>query len=308
MLSRTDMRFFVYTPSINRLNYCLNCLGEAVLGQTATPLKKLNRNINEIATRTIWNIRAMVLEEPSIIINTKLGNYNCFHFDYSGGDKVKMNKKLLEFALAFIFIVILATPLVSAKPTSAANNPKSISFVWHSENGAGTPVEGGLKINPPWAIPIDPDSIPPVLSPDTKVTHGISAWTLNPAFSNYIQIGEESASNPPIPIDAETGYEGTLYVQTVVHSPTLTLLNYRVYEKVMWGDDNVNYIEIMCLERASLDLSGPFPVFYASGTFNGHGVIDGQKVQVTGIREGFTDPMIGFVLECSGTIRFAGKA
>jgi hypothetical protein len=48
--------------------------------------------------------------------------------------------------------------------------------------------------------------------------------------------------------------------------------------------------------------------FYASGTFNGHGMIDGQKVQVTGIREGFVDPMIGFVLECYGTIRFAGNA
>ena len=60
----------------------------------------------------------------------------------------------------------------------------------------------------------------------------------------------------------------------------------------------------MCLERASYeDLD-----FYASGTFNGHGVIDGQKVQVTGIREGFVDPMIGFVLECYGTIRFAGNA
>ena len=206
-----------------------------------------------------------------------------------------MNKKLVGFALAFIFIVMLAAPLVSAKPTSAANNPKSISFLWHSENGASTPVD--VMTNPPWAE-----------GDEVIVTHTQAVWNLNPAGNNYVQIGEESASNPPIPIDAETGYEGTLYVQTVVHSPTLTLLNYRVYEKVMWGDDNVNYIEIMCLERASLDLSGPFPVFYASGTFNGHGVIDGQKVQVTGIREGFTDPMIGFVLECSGTIRFAGKA
>ena len=68
----------------------------------------------------------------------------------------------------------------------------------------------------------------------------------------------------------------------------------------MWDD---NYIEIMCLERASYDENG----FYASGTFNGHGVVDGQKVQVTGIREGFVDPSIGFVLECYGTIRFAGN-
>jgi hypothetical protein len=215
-----------------------------------------------------------------------------------------MNKKVLGMALAFVFLALLATPLVSAKPTSAANNAKSISFVWHSENGGGPDPE--LKVNPPWAEEG---------SSDVKVTHGQRDWELNPDFNNYVQIGEESESNPPIPIDAETGYEGKLYVQTVVHSPTLTLLNYRVYEKIMWEDDNVKYIEIMCLERASLEIIGfdpetgdPIFAFYASGTFNGYGVIDGQKVQVTGIREGFVDPSIGFVLECYGTIRFAGKA
>ena len=59
----------------------------------------------------------------------------------------------------------------------------------------------------------------------------------------------------------------------------------------------------MCLERASYEGLD----FYASGTFNGHGVIDGQKVQVTGIREGFVDPMIGFVQECYGKIWFTGN-
>ena len=59
----------------------------------------------------------------------------------------------------------------------------------------------------------------------------------------------------------------------------------------------------MCLERASCeDLD-----FYANGTFNGYGVIDGQKIQVTGIRKGFVAPMIGFILEWCGTIRFAGN-
>jgi hypothetical protein len=62
----------------------------------------------------------------------------------------------------------------------------------------------------------------------------------------------------------------------------------------------------MCLERGTYDMIAG--EFYASGTFNGHGVIDGRKVQVTGIREGFVDLTIGFVLECSGTIRFAGNA
>jgi hypothetical protein len=214
-----------------------------------------------------------------------------------------MNKKVLGIALAFVFLALLATPLVSAKPTSAANNPKSISFMWHSENGYGTPVEGGLKINPPWAEIIDPG--PPPVIPDAKVTHTISIWNLNPAGDNYVQIGEDD----PIPIDAEN-YEGTLYVQTLYSTPTITALNYRVYEKIMWGDGN--YIEIMCLERAHAEVlfdpeGNLIGDFYASGTFNGYGVIDGQKVQVTGIREG-SFQAVGFVLECYGTIRFAGNA
>jgi len=203
-----------------------------------------------------------------------------------------MNKKILGFALAFVFLVMLAAPLVSAKPTSAANNPKSVSFMWHSENGAGTMMEGYPRVNPPWAE---------LNSPEMKVSHGRSVWNLNGMFSNYVQIGEDA----PITIDADTGYEGELYVVNVVKGPGAGSLNYRVYEKIMWGDDN--YIEIMCLERGTYDLSGPIPEFYASGTFNGHGVIDGQKVQVTGIREG-SFQAIGFVLECYGTIRFAGKA
>ena len=195
-----------------------------------------------------------------------------------------MNKKVLVIALAFVFLALLATPLISAKPTSAANNSKAVSFMWHSENGEQVPIEGGIKTNPPWAE-----------GGDVKVTHSISSWNLVDIFNNYVQIGEED----PIKI-YDAGYEAELHVQVVATSPTSAALNYRVYETIMWDD---NYIEIMCLERASYDENG----FYASGTFNGHGVVDGQKVQVTGIREGFVDPSIGFVLECYGTIRFAGN-
>lgn len=201
----------------------------------------------------------------------------------------EVNRKVLGIAVFLLAVAMLATPLVSAKPTSAANNPKSISFLWHSENGASTITES--KTNPPWAVPMSPDAI---------VSHTQAVWNLNPEGDNYVQIGEDEDDR--IPIDAETGYEGNLYVQTVASSPTSAAMNYRVYETIMWGDDD--YIEIMCLERASADING----FYASGTFNGHGMIDGQKVQVTGIREGFVDPSIGFVLECYGTIRFAGNA
>lgn len=198
-----------------------------------------------------------------------------------------MNRKIVATFFVLMTISILTIPLVSAKPTSATNNPKAISFMWHSENGGGPPPEG--KTNPPWAE-----------GDEVIVSHMQRDWELNPAGNNYVQIGEDA----PITIDAATGYEGHLYVQSVTKSPGIGALNYRVYEKVMWGDGN--YIEIMCLERASYDMTGPIPQFYASGTFSGHGEIDGQKVQVTGVREGTLLPT-GIVLECYGTIRFAGN-
>jgi len=202
-----------------------------------------------------------------------------------------MRKKLLAvFGILFV-VSILATPMVSAKPTSATSNPNSMSFMWHSENGIGLPPEA--RTNPAWAE-----------GDEVIVSHTQRDWELNPEGINYVQIGEESVTNPPIPIDAETGYEGHLYVQIVTKSPGVGALNYRVYEKVMWGDGN--YIEIMCLERASYDMTGPVPEFYASGIFSGIGEVDGQKVQVTGVREGILLPT-GIVLECYGTIRFAGN-
>ena len=200
-----------------------------------------------------------------------------------------MKKKLLGvFGILFV-VVMLTTPFVSAKPTSAANNPKSVSFMWHSENGWNDIFE--RKINPPWA---EPDS------PEQRVSHGKAFWYLNPEANNYVQIGDET----PIPIDAETGYEGLISTNVQIPEPGVGAINYMVYEKIMWGDNN--YIDIKCIERAHYDMAAE--EFYASGTFTGHGIIDGQKVQVTGIREGFFDiDIMAFVLECYGTIRFAGN-
>jgi hypothetical protein len=206
----------------------------------------------------------------------------------------ELNKKISGIVFSILTLALLVAP-VMAKPTSATNNSKSVSFVWYSSNGGGTAMD--VMTNPPWAE-----------GDEVIVTHSYVVWDLAPApiGNNYVQIGGDA----PITIDAITGYEGDLYVQTVTKSPGFGQLNYRVYERIMWGEDNCNYIEIMCLERAYYEPSPDPPMyvhFYASGIFSGHGVIDGQKVQVTGIREGSFQMGIGFVLECYGTIRFAGK-
>lgn len=155
------------------------------------------------------------------------------------------------------------------------------------------PVEGTLQFNPPWATYPGPFATP---GPDLKVVHEQAVWILNPLRNNYVKIGEDS-----ILIDATTGYEGYLCVDMTYIIPTYRVLNWRVYEKIMWDD---NYIEIMNVEHGSWDTSGAVPIIQLSGIFTGTGVIDGQKVQVTGVRE-FAP---GAILESAGTIRFLGKA
>ena len=206
-----------------------------------------------------------------------------------------MNKKILGICVVFMLAAMLATPLAMAKPGAEKNNDKFMDFVWYTTNplfpvGIGGTTVIDVMTNPAWAE-----------GSDVIVTHIYGDWILDPAGEHYIQIGTNQ-----YPIDPETGYEGFLYVQSVAFTETYSGLNYRVYEKIMWGE---NYIEIMANERATADTSGgPIPVFNAAGTFSGHGVVDGQRVQVMGVREGHIDLVAGaFILENSGTIHFVGN-
>ncbi len=197
-----------------------------------------------------------------------------------------MNGKML-FVVLTLIVVLWATPFVYAKPTEAANSNNFLSFVWHSENGRQINLEGYPIYNPPGST----DS-------DAKVIFVQASWGLNPDKNNFIQIGDSS----PIAIAAED-YEGYLFVQTVVFSSTYRESNYRTYETIMWGN---NYLEIMCNERATLDTT-LVPPFSGSGTFVGHGIIDGQKVQVTGVKEAQQLPPRTLELECIGIIRYLGN-
>ena len=207
-----------------------------------------------------------------------------------------MNKRIIVMITLLVFS-LMSTQIVMGKPSSEKNNEKFEFFLWHTTNPLLIPGGGSTiidsKINPSWAIPE---------TSDVKVTHNYGVWALDPVGENYIQIG-----NTQYPIDPVSGYEGFLYVQTTALSPTSSGINYRVYERIMWGDGN--YIELMANERASSDTSaGPIPIFYASGTINGHGEIDGQQVKISGIREGYIDmDTVTFILDNVGTIQYLGK-
>ena len=132
------------------------------------------------------------------------------------------------------------------------------------------------------------------------ITHTYAQWTLEIGCEHYVQIGSTKYD-----IDPETGYEGYLYVQSV-KSASGSALNYRVYEKIMWGSDN--YIELMANERATAKMVEGSLEFYASGTITGKGVVDGQSVKISGIREGFIDYVtLDFILDNVGLLQYVGN-
>lgn len=214
-----------------------------------------------------------------------------------------MNKKALALAVTLLVLPILIVIPVQAKPSEDKNNDKFVSFVMHLEGGFSTPVEGCPKINPPWAEEG---------SPDVKVSHTQAVWTLG-GTNDYMQIGGDT----PIDLDLdELNFYGYLIVQTVYHNPYdpveqdgFMAMNYRIYETITWDD---NFIEMESNEKVFFEQIGPSPYdwnVYGYGTFSGLGEIDGQKVQVMGVRHaGFDMSVMAFVVENTGTLQYLGQA
>jgi hypothetical protein len=209
-----------------------------------------------------------------------------------------MNRKIAMGFIVLIAVSILATPLVSAKPGEEKNNGRFDSFVMHLQGGGSTDVEGY-----------------PIISPSGKITFTKAVWTLG-GYNDYIKIGDD----PEIYFD-DDAFTNLLVVTVLTKTPFnpyypdgepgYVECNYRIYEKITWGDGN--FIEMNSVERFFIEQIGPNPEtdwsIGGSGTFSGYGEIEGQKVQLVGIREAGLDfTVFDFVVENTGTIQFLGNA
>lgn len=208
-----------------------------------------------------------------------------------------MNRKIAMIFVILMVVAVLTTPLVSAKPGEEKNNGKFESFVMHLQGGYSTEVEGY-----------------PIIGPSGKITFTKAIWTLG-GYNDYIKIGDD----PEIYFNDAT-FTNLLIVKVLTKTPFnldypngepgYVECNYRIYEKITWGENN--FIETQSTERFFLEQIGPNPLadwnLGGSGTFSGHGEIDGQEVQIVGVREAGIDlTVFDFVVENTGTIQFLGN-
>ena len=200
---------------------------------------------------------------------------------------------------------MLIAPSVSAKPGQTKNNEKFESFVMHLQGGVGNPIEGY-----------------PITNPNGKISFTKVVWTLG-GYNDYIQIGDNENDKQYFFDDDFTNLLCVKMLTKIPFNPEYDPVtnpdveygylewNYKIYEKVTWGDGN--YVEMYTVERFFLEQIGTNPLsdwsLGGSGTFSGSGEIDGQKVQLVGVRHaGFDINVLDFVVENTGTIQYLGKA
>ena len=161
----------------------------------------------------------------------------------------------------------------------------------------------------------------PINNPNDKVSFTKAVWTLG-GYNDFIQIGDNEADRIYF---TDGDFENLLCVKMLTKTPFnpkydplvdpdaehgYSEWNYKIYEKITWAD---NYIEMYTVERFFLEQIGPDPLtdwsFGGSGTFHGLGEIDGQKVQLTGMRHAGLDLEVyfDFIVENTGTIQFLGN-
>jgi hypothetical protein len=215
-----------------------------------------------------------------------------------------MQKKIMFLVATLVLIVMLVTPIVSAKPGTSKNNERFEGFVMHLQGGVSNAVEGY-----------------PISNPSEKVSFTKNIWTLG-GYNDFIQIGDDEADRIYFTND---DFENLLCIKMLTKTPFnpeydplidpdaehgYMEWNYKIFEKITW--DESNYIEMYTVERFFLEQIGPNAEldwnFGGSGTFHGLGEIDGQKVQLSGMRHaGFDLTVFDFVVENTGTIQFLGN-
>ena len=220
-----------------------------------------------------------------------------------------MNKKI-SLVILVLTIAMLTAPIASAKLGAEKKNPKFLDFVLHIEYAsASDDYPSEWRWNPPSVMD---DMVPPysqylafppegarVLFVENRIWYTAPLPPVEPFLSaeRYVTIGTEK-------IDLAPGDFYCLYDVTWIYSAG----GFGIYnlETTVTIDSNeyTGTIEISSIEKTIVDgLS-----MIGKGTFVGHGVINGQKVKVSGERNVLID--LSFTLpptmEEKGTLQFIG--
>ena len=217
---------------------------------------------------------------------------------------MKGKSKILAIAFTAALMLTTVFSAVEAKPGAEKDNPKFLDFVLHVEFAdASDDYPSEWRLNPPALM--DDMGDPPysllAIPEEARVLFVENRiWylpPLPPGFAErYVTIGD-------VNIDLEPGDFCCLYDVTWIYEANFGVYNLETTVVI----DSPTYsgtLQISSIERTYVDgLS-----MIGEGTFVGHGVINGQNVKVSGVRNvlldfTFTEPP---TMEEKGTIQFLG--
>ena len=214
-----------------------------------------------------------------------------------------MNKKIFSLLVAVLIVCLMVTPLVMAKPGTDKSNPKFLDYILHVEfASASDDYPSEWRVNPPSLMddlgdpPFDLGAIPE----DARVLFVKNRiWELAlPIGDRYVQI-----DNVEIPLVGGDFY--CLYDVNWIYGAG----GFGIYKLqttiVLDSAEYSGNLEITSIEKTIVDGL----TMIGKGTFVAHGVINGQKVQVSGERLveidlTFTEPP---TMEETGTLQFLGN-
>jgi hypothetical protein len=196
-----------------------------------------------------------------------------------------MNRKLLGFALAFVFLAAIAAPMVLAKPGAEKSNEKFEYFELVC-SGATDETFDRFWLTPPNADPVD-----------NKTAHGRGGgWVTGDVVE--LTVGDETFTidTAPYSVDWTTTYDaniirnndGTNKRTIITLTDVLTLYN---------GEDVIGTLVLNL--KSAIDFSTMPPGY--GGTVQGYGTGALEGVHISGIDVGLIDPVNGIFLR-TGTI------
>ncbi len=189
-----------------------------------------------------------------------------------------MNKKLLGFALAFVFLLALATPLVLAKPGAEKSNEKFEYFeLVCSGEGSGT-----------WEKEV---VAPPGGTPPNSVHEKGEGWVTGDIVELTVGTKTFDTDSDPYSVDYTTTFDIIIFLDD---AGVATKYNLRLTDVVTLYDESVEIGTLVLKITSVVEFIDGAPSGY-SGTVNGYGTGALEGVHISAVDLGFVPAESGYV-------------
>jgi hypothetical protein len=196
-----------------------------------------------------------------------------------------MNRKLLGFALVFVFLVALATPMVLAKPGDEKSNEKFDYFELVC-SGATDGTFDRFWYTPPNADPLE-----------NKTSHMRDAgWATGDVVELTVGDKTFTMASAPYSVDWTTTFNTNL-IRNNDGTQKLTIITLTDILRVYDGEEEIGTLVLNL--KSAIDFSTVPPGY--GGTMQGYGTGALEGVHVSGVDVGLIDPVNGIFLR-TGTI------